>query len=550
MTLGPDRVALLDARDGRPRPLSDAQVGRGAWLPGLGDTLAVRFAVDGATVFDTAAGTHWSARTCDGQGTVAVARAPRTGPSPGAVAVVCDSGWVHVLGEAATATRFDSGLGTAWRSASTAAWQADGRGLLIGTHSGAVGAFAWPGGARRYQLHAGVGQVLRIASDGARATAVGDQGGALVWDVQTGAELARLPASAGRTVAMTADGEIHLFGSTLSRWHVPADARAFIVPGGERDHGMASATVSPDGTRIALARADGTVLVLRAADGAAVFRDRPADHVLKFTAWSSDGARLAVASPQTPGLVEYAATADWSRLPDTGLGALRRVVALSSGARVAAPYSHGLLVVPAQIHTAPLSYAPTSTAGVAMDFRDLSVSLDQRHAVAVDAAGGVHRCEDGAVVSCRFLTRVAGAEVADVALGGSLFAVGSEGRVALFDAAGVPLRAALTGGDRIHDIAFSPDRSWLAVGELAGAARVIEVASLKTRAVLAAHTRRVSAVAFDPAGRWLLTASWDGSARLWDLPTLTTAPAVLAAQAEARWGPVGVSNGGGGHSDP
>ncbi len=306
------------------------------------------------------------------------------------------------------------------------------------------------------------------------------------------------------------------------------------MPGGDRDHGLASAAVAGDGERLAVARADGTLLVVRISDGAVLFRDHPADHVLKFAAWSSDGARLAIASTTGTGLIEYAAAGAFARLPSPELGALRRVVALHSGARIAAPYAIGLHIISAQGTVLP--YAPTPVAGEAQSFRDLAVSAGQRYGVAVDAAGGFHRIDDGANVAIRPLASVPGAEVADISRDGARIAVGSEGRIALLAGDGRPLAAAATGGDRIHDVAFSPDGRWLALGELSGTARILDATTLQLRAVLAGHARRVSAVAFDPAGRWLATASWDGSARLWDLPTLTTPAATLLTQAEARWG--------------
>lgn len=121
----------------------------------------------------------------------------------------------------------------------------------------------------------------------------------------------------------------------------------------------------------------------------------------------------------------------------------------------------------------------------------------------MDGAGGIHRIDDGAQVTIHHVANVPGAEVADIALGGAIIAVGSEGRVQLLTGQGAALRSASTGGDRIHDIALSADGRWLAVGELAGTARVLDMATLQVRAVLAGHERRVSAVAFDPGGRSL-----------------------------------------------
>ena len=534
VSLGPARVALLDARDGRARPQPAAAIGRGTWLVGGADAVAVRFAADGFALHDLGRDLVREVKTCGGAATVAVARAPQHGPAPGAIAAVCDSGLVEVLADGASPTTWESGFG-AQRGASTAWWLPDGRGLVIGTHAGIVGVFNWPGGARRYGFQAGLGQVLRITGGVDRAVATGDQGGAVAWDLHSGAELGRLPRSGGRAAAVTADGEIRMFGAALTRWRLPAEVRALALPGGDREHGLASAAIAGDGQRVALARADGTLLVVRTADGAQLFRDHPAEHVLKVAAWSADGAQLAVAAAQSPGLVEYRTQGTWARLPASGLGALRRVIAMRSGARVVAPYAVGLQILPSPPGALPFAYTPTPTDGVAQTFRDLAAATDLRHGVAVDNGGGIHHILDGTPVAIVQIASLPGAEVADIVGGGALLAVASAGQVTLLDRSGKQLRTAITGGDRIHDIAFSPDGRWLAVGEMAGIGRILDVATLQTRAVLAGHTRRVSTVAFDPGGQWLLTASWDGSARIWDMPTLTLAPAVLVGEAAARW---------------
>ncbi len=363
VSLGPERLMALDKQDGRARAIANVQTGRGNWLPATSDHLGARIAADGVAVFDPTTGQSQQWSTCDGRGTVAVARTAQAQASPSTIAAVCDSGQVQILAEAATPTAFASGLGIGQRGASAAWWQPDQLGLVIGTHVGAVGVFDWPGRTLRYVAQTGVGQVVRIAGSDGRAVALGDRGAVAVWDLQSGAILARLPASAGRTLAVASDGELRLFGPAMTRWQVPALARALTLPGGDREHGLASAALAPDGARLAIARADGTLLVVRACDGGVLFRDQPAEHVLKFAAWSADGARLAVAAASRPGFFDYAAAGPWHRLPAPRLGGLRRVIVLQSGAQVAAPYTPGLHVISTQGEV--VAYSPTAASGEA-----------------------------------------------------------------------------------------------------------------------------------------------------------------------------------------
>jgi dipeptidyl aminopeptidase/acylaminoacyl peptidase len=65
-------------------------------------------------------------------------------------------------------------------------------------------------------------------------------------------------------------------------------------------------------------------------------------------------------------------------------------------------------------------------------------------------------------------------------------------------------------------VAFSPDGRRLATAGWDGTARLWDVASGESLAVLRGHDGVVAAVAFSPDGRRLATASWDGTARLWD----------------------------------
>lgn len=69
----------------------------------------------------------------------------------------------------------------------------------------------------------------------------------------------------------------------------------------------------------------------------------------------------------------------------------------------------------------------------------------------------------------------------------------------------------------VTDIAFSPDRKWLASASEDATLRVWEVATGKElHRVTEAHAFSVQGVAFSPDGKLLASAGWDATVRLWD----------------------------------
>src|SRR6266516_701752 len=64
-------------------------------------------------------------------------------------------------------------------------------------------------------------------------------------------------------------------------------------------------------------------------------------------------------------------------------------------------------------------------------------------------------------------------------------------------------------------VAFSPDSRWLALGDLAGFARLEEVTS-GTEGLMVQHPGPVLGLAFSQDGRWLATMDEGGTARIWD----------------------------------
>jgi WD40 repeat protein len=71
----------------------------------------------------------------------------------------------------------------------------------------------------------------------------------------------------------------------------------------------------------------------------------------------------------------------------------------------------------------------------------------------------------------------------------------------------------------VTGVAFSPDGTLLATGSFDGTARIWEVATCATLAVLARYEDGVNDVAFAPSGTLLATGGNDCAVRIWDTAT-------------------------------
>ncbi len=108
---------------------------------------------------------------------------------------------------------------------------------------------------------------------------------------------------------------------------------------------------------------------------------------------------------------------------------------------------------------------------------------------------------------------------------GRRLAVGSYGRVTVWDLAGARVEKVLTNVlAAVNDVRFSPDGTLLAVAggqpSAKGDLRLFETAGWKPRAVLSGHEDVVASVAFSPDGKHLASASFDKTVRVWDLVSL------------------------------
>jgi WD40 repeat protein len=105
---------------------------------------------------------------------------------------------------------------------------------------------------------------------------------------------------------------------------------------------------------------------------------------------------------------------------------------------------------------------------------------------------------------------------------GKLLAVGTYGRVTVWDLADVkPVKALTNVLGAVNDLKFSPDGQTLAVAggqpSARGDLRLYQVGDWQLTATLGGHTDVVNYVAFSPDGKHLASASFDKTVRVWDL---------------------------------
>jgi predicted oxidoreductase (fatty acid repression mutant protein) len=104
----------------------------------------------------------------------------------------------------------------------------------------------------------------------------------------------------------------------------------------------------------------------------------------------------------------------------------------------------------------------------------------------------------------------------------------------LWDVATGASLAVLQGHTRgVSSAAFSPDGARVVTACSDNTARLWDVATGASLAVLQGHTQTVTSAAFSPDGARVVTASWDNTARLWDVATGTSL-AVLQGHTQNR----------------
>ena len=545
------RIEVRSLADGALLRSAETGLGGGGWQQQPAAGPAIRVAGDVLTIQrpDVAA-VELAACTTGTVMVAAIAGSSKLGSTARAKPSAADAGDALALCTDGTAVRIDlaagrvvgrhaTELGPLHRGAS-AVWLDPAEGAYVGCHDGTLAALDWPElGPPRWSRNAGVGQIHAIEQRCDRVLVVGELGGATIWDARSGALQARLPSSAGTTARLASATSLWTVGDTVQRWRIPDQLRPTHMRLGIRDDGMTSVAISPDGVHIALSNSIGLLQVLGLHTGGAALTARLDGNLLKATSWSPDGRRLSAVGT-LPQLHAFDGQAGFRPQPQRNVGARRRIADAAGDRRLALSYGGGIDWVDASgtiVQTITPNAAKTP-------FLDLAMSLDGRVGCAVDGVGGLWAIDaDASAIQARQIGTLAGAEVCTRSVGGESVAAARPGevlnlRLAARDAdAPVALVAPIlrTGGERIHDVAFSQDGRWLALAEISGTVRVLAWPSGREVALLRGHRQRVASIAFSPDDTVLVSASWDGSARLWSVDAFAADAHQLTADAVATW---------------
>lgn len=406
---------------------------------------------------------------------------------------------------------------TADRQASAAALDAGGGTLAVGTLAGELLLIDLATGAVGAPVRVLDERVARIQQIAGMIALVGERGGARVWNHALDAEVLRLPERAGRALAVAGD-QLITGGAGWWRWSLtpPPPPRRFVAPSG-----LSSAAVSPDGAWLVAARGDGRLSVWSTATGDQVAEPTLATTVIKRVDFAADGAHLAAGISGRPGTAVLA-TAGWQPAPhqpagDSGI----RLAYLRDDELIAVHYARGLT---------------RWRAGAGPDRVDGAGYVDAERTARRDAlwlltaAGEIARYQDGAITD---LLRVPGADAIAPAADGHRFVVARAGAVEvrdLTDGSVVPL---VGSGERVIDVAISPDDAWLAAASAAGTIDVWSLVDGRRVAHLRGHQQRIAWLGFGAGALW--SAGWDRVVLRWDLVALAASPSALAADAAATW---------------
>jgi WD40 repeat protein len=256
--------------------------------------------------------------------------------------------------------------------------------------------------------------------------------------------------------------------TNLAAWHIGARLLERSLRHGGAIHAL---RFCPEGRRLATACGDGTARLWDVATGTPLAPPLEHDGAVRAVAFDPDGAALVTAGDE---------------------GLLRRWDALT-GDRVGEPWPCG---GPA----ACLAFRPDGARIAAGGPGGLSLwdALSGRVVRAPDA-------ELGPVRALAFSPD--GATLAVACDGGAVHLLESDG--------GAPSGAPLAHGSAVAVLEFDPLGRWLLAGDIAGHARLWDLAR-RTLLVDLPHGERIQCAGFRPDGDAFATAGTDGTARLWD----------------------------------
>jgi len=519
------------AEDGHPMGRAPGRLlgSRGFSGVSVGDTVLLHH-VDGLAILSGKARHLHQVTPCGSRGSHLASTVSEQGDR---IATVCTDGTLVVLrNDGNPVARIATGLSGERAGGSAVALAPDGQHAVVAALDGDVlVADLLTGAARTHrQLQGGVIQQMSFSPDSRLLLLIGDRGGPILWQPDSGLIVRRFPAQSDRSVLWSADSrELWIVGKQLRRWALP-DTLSPLHLTAPQLPGLASAALSPTGDRLALARGDGNLDVLEVATARLLLHDRFQQGVLKGVSFLRDGSGLVAWAAGSPSLRHYDAngrvlgTYDFSRL--------RRAALLPSGWLVALYYGQG-----ARLYRLNSPMTPYQVIGN-REFYDMDQSGDGKTVALVDAEGAAWIIQDHPERPIgRVVLHEDGITSVAISHSGAQLAIANASRVQLFDVASQrPVRQFASSGRNILDIKLSADGRWLAAGDLDQTARVWAVDTGRLAAVLHGHAGRVSAVSFSQHGDLLVTASWDGSARLWGLDALQRSAAETLKIVESAWG--------------
>jgi len=423
----------------------------------------------------------------------------------------------QALGEALTLPRVRFSLGHD-KAVTGVSATPDGR--LLATASEDHSAIIWDGaqGKVRHVLKGHIDALyrVRLSRDGARVLTTSGDGTARIWDAGSGGAIA-----------------------ILQGHSKPVYDGAF----------------SPDGRRVATAGGDGTARLWEALDGTALATLSGHEGAVMDVSFSEDGSLLATSGADGTARVW---DTDTARLRETlrgHRGPVRHVEFDATGRRVATASEDGTARVWLteggrldQVlvgHRGPVMYAVFSPdsrlvatagadstvrlwdAGSGVQSRELQghvkvvlqahFSADGKRVISAseDGTARVWDTETGAMVQALF--GHGGPVLAAGFLGSSLDAVtaSADGTAWVWNLRSQREHQRLLHASAVLHVAFSPEGTQIATGEVARVATIWDLESGEALLRFEGHDAAVRHVAFSPNGSLLVTASSDGTARLW-----------------------------------
>jgi WD40 repeat protein len=177
-------------------------------------------------------------------------------------------------------------------SVNTLSFSADGGLLATGSSDGTVRIWSFPGGRELDVLD---GQLAAAMSPAGGFATISTKARAVLWDGNYD-EVATLPLLDRRlfSLAFTADGASLLVAGTGTVHRVDVNGRAKTGEYAGHQTAVASMSFSPDGSLLATTGVEGTLRVRSVAGGAELFAVRLGRPGVFQTAFSADGARVAV----------------------------------------------------------------------------------------------------------------------------------------------------------------------------------------------------------------------------------------------------------------